>query len=128
MALSHYIITTEHARFVFKIDGAPDDNAKSSDTDTGNPVDRFRPPISAVDRLVLTDETGKQIYDSDLSKVQVDFFSVSKIYETSNGVFLEIALNGMAASDRMFLCPTSKRIGEIDGVMEMAPEKVVDII
>lgn len=83
MALSRYILTTEHARFVFQIDGLADDNIRSVDqSGMGN----------AVNKLILTDEAGNQIYDFDLSKVQTDFFFTTDIYKTLDGVYLEIVL------------------------------------
>ena len=84
LELSHYVFVAEHVRFVFKISGMEHGNVKPREhAGMGN----------IVDKLVLSDETGKKIYDSEHAKTEPSLGMINDIYKITDDVFLEIVLD-----------------------------------
>jgi hypothetical protein len=98
LTLDHYILTPEDSRIVFKVSGVPEEKIESkvnanpdySKNESDYTIGTNYPNI--ISKLILKDEEGKLLFDSDRAKIQPALKLISNLYEKSDGVFLEIVL------------------------------------
>jgi beta-lactamase regulating signal transducer with metallopeptidase domain len=112
MALSHYLLTPEHSRIVFKVSGVPENKIESKVNENPDYAKLENDYTSGsnfpfiISKLILEDEDGKILYNStqaydDSGQPNISLFS--NLYEKSDGVFLEIALEDLNENDRVNL-------------------------
>jgi len=121
LALNRYILTGERSVFRFRVGGMPEDKISTKfDTKAGTYKSNiYSPPVQV--NLKLKDGKGKTIFDSN-----TDISLNSMLYETEDGVFLELTIgekNNSNWGEHLLEIPDILKI-EIDKVAFIAADAV----